>query len=55
MPDDEIYHNADQDVFPSGSGAGIVAAAAFNGTYTEEELTLLSATYAVLLSFLAIA
>ena len=55
VPDDEIYHNADQDVFPSGSGAGIVAAAAFNGTYTEEELTLLSATYAVLLSFLAIA
>ncbi|PVH80715.1 hypothetical protein DL98DRAFT_626699 [Cadophora sp. DSE1049] len=55
VPEDEVYHKADQDLFPTGSGGSIVAAAAFNGIYTEEESNLLSATYAVLLSFLAIA
>lgn len=55
VPEDEIYHKADQDLFPTGSGGSIVSAAAFNGTYTEEESNLLGATYDVLLSFLAIA
>ncbi|KAK0108374.1 hypothetical protein ONS95_003185 [Cadophora gregata] len=55
LPEDEVYHKADQDLFPAGSGVNLVSAAAFNGTYTEEELNILGATYAVLLSFLAIA
>ncbi|KAG4443498.1 hypothetical protein IFR05_001068 [Cadophora sp. M221] len=56
VPVDEVYHDADQNLFPAGSGGSIVAAASFNGTsYTKGETGFLEATYGVLLAFLAIA
>ncbi|KAH7350894.1 hypothetical protein BKA65DRAFT_499232 [Rhexocercosporidium sp. MPI-PUGE-AT-0058] len=56
VPVDEVYHDTDQNLFPTGSGGSIVAAASFNGTsYSQEETNILEATYSVLLAFLAIA
>jgi pimeloyl-ACP methyl ester carboxylesterase len=52
------YSLVDQNVFPSGAGTRLVEAAASytaTRTYTVEEKGLLDATYAVFLSFLAIA
>ncbi|KAL2071943.1 hypothetical protein VTL71DRAFT_11286 [Oculimacula yallundae] len=55
LPTDGQYHNVDQNVFPAGSGGGIVAAAAFNGTYTEDQRKILQATYLVLAAFISLA
>ncbi|KAI9048570.1 hypothetical protein LZ554_007403 [Drepanopeziza brunnea f. sp. 'monogermtubi'] len=56
VPDDLVEHNADQNLFPAGSGGSLVTAAAFSGTsYTPEDMKLLEADYAILLAFLAIA
>ncbi|CZS91902.1 related to hydrolases or acyltransferases (alpha/beta hydrolase superfamily) [Rhynchosporium agropyri] len=55
LPIDGEYHNVDQNVFPAGSGKDLVAAPAFNGTYTEAQTKILQATYSVLAAFISLA
>lgn len=58
VPEDEVYHTADQNLFPVGTGDSLFEdVASYNGTvtYTDGEKVLMDATYGVFLSFLAIA
>jgi pimeloyl-ACP methyl ester carboxylesterase len=53
-PADNLYHNTDQEVFPAGSGSDPLAPPVFNGTaYTESQMSLLLATYRIIIAFAA--
>ncbi|CAD6447135.1 1d70b8ab-36f8-458f-9fbf-3001bdd8cc38-CDS [Sclerotinia trifoliorum] len=54
-PSDGARFVVDQNVFPKAAASGLVTPAAFNGTYTTQEQSLLTATYNIGLAFLAIA
>jgi len=56
VPIDGVYHHTDQEIFPAGSGNGLLTSPSFNGTtYTKEEEALLNATFDILIAFLALA
>ncbi|TGO23775.1 hypothetical protein BPAE_0122g00310 [Botrytis paeoniae] len=55
MPKDGARFAVDQNIFPTAAASGLVTPAAFNGTYTTQEQSFLTATYNIGLAFLAIA
>ncbi|KAF7886627.1 uncharacterized protein EAF01_011305 [Botrytis porri] len=54
MPKDGARFAVDQNVFPTAAASGLVTPAAFNGTYTTQEQSFLTATYDIGLAFLAL-
>ncbi|KAL3419842.1 alpha beta hydrolase fold family [Phlyctema vagabunda] len=55
LPADGARFVLDQNIFPTAAANGLVTPAAFNGTYTTAEQSLLTATYNIGIAFLSIA
>ncbi|KAK6595153.1 alpha beta hydrolase fold family [Botrytis cinerea] len=55
MPKDGARFAVDQNIFPTAAASGLVTPAAFNGTYSTQDQSFLTATYNIGIAFLAIA